>query len=166
MLFSRLVLPGLSSLGQTSTQFQMSTPCQIPSPRPHHNTCPSTVVTWVSCHPCRPVSTFRMRSVEPFPHLRPSSYHDAWCRVVLDTGLHTTTQNSFCALRQVMASVFLQWKIKESLRLHDLWGHLPVLRISEKCVVYRLAFHGSCAGVMIYNNNDGNGKNREHLLSP
>ena len=80
--------------------------------------------------------------------------------------LPTTAEDSLCAWRQVVASDFNRWKIKEAVGLHDLRGHFPVPRTSENAVVYRLAFRGSYAQVIIYNNNDDNTKNRGPLLSP
>ena len=123
---------------------------------------PSSAFTWLPSCPHQPVSSLR---TGPAGSLSPSSSkHGARHKAVLDTCLPTTAQTSLCARRQVVASDFNRWKIKD-VGLHDLWGHFPVPRTSENVVVYRLAFHGSYAQGIIYNNDD-NTKNSEPLLSP
>lgn len=160
--FQGFVLPGLSSLGHMSTQFKGQPPARF-----HHllssqhlplGYSPGCLLTLVSQWASSECWVLSLSS--------PSPYQDAWCRVVHDAGLPVTIQNSLCAFRQVMASVFYNEKLRGLLG----WTTSEVIwQFSEslkKLVVYRLAFHGSCAGVMIYNNSEGDGKNREHILNP
>lgn len=66
---------------------------------------------------------------------------------------HDCTGSTLC-LKASHGLCFVPWKIKESVGLHDLRGHLLFLRISEKGAVCGLAFRGSCARAIIYSNRD------------